>query len=155
MAEAPNIKQLDGRYFGRDVLGFMRTFLGLKTPDLRVGDGGSERAVLGANSVQNAATGSTATTLVGSGTINITSTAAKDFSCSGPQPGQPLTIAYTGGTTLACTVTFTAGTIQTTVGSSANKVSMDNPGNVLELRGLTTALWALISKSTASVLSTA
>lgn len=150
----PNLKQLDGRYFGRDVNDYMRAFTGFKTPDLKVGAEGSEVSVLG--TLQTQLTASTATQITAGGVTVITATAAKDYGMAGPVPGTGIkTIAYNGGTTLAVTVTLAAGTIRTTTGSSCNKISMDNPGNMINLIAASTAEYLLLNKSTATVLSTA
>lgn len=150
------LRSLDGRYFGRDALGYHVAFTGLKAPDIKVGASGSELSVLGANSVQTMLTASTATQIKPAGTVILAATAAKDFGMAAPVPGSgPIWIIGNGGTTLAQTITLAAGTIQTTAGSTCNKISMDNDGDVIGLIPLTTAEFGLLSKSTATVLSTA
>lgn len=150
------LKGLDGRYFGRDVSGYHVALTGYKAPVLLVGASGSELPVLGSDSQQIMATGSTATQIRASGSAVITATAAKDFGMAAPVLGTGIkTIIYNGGTTLICTVTLAAGTIRTTTGSSCNKISMDNPGNYINLLPASTSEYVLLNKSTATVLSTA
>lgn len=151
---ADNLKSLDGRYFGRDELGYHRALTGYKTPELKVGASGSEVSVLGV--LQTLVTGSTATQITAGGVTVITATAAKDFGMAAPVPGTGIkTLAYNGGTTLAVTASLAAGTIRTTTGSSCNKISMDCPGNMITLIAVSTAEYLLLNKSTATVLSTA
>jgi hypothetical protein len=150
----PNLKSLDGRYFGRDVNDYMRAFTGFKTPDLKVGAEGSEVSVLGV--LQTQVTASTATQITAGGATVITATAAKDFGMAAPVPGLGIkTLTYNGGTTLAATVTLAAGTIRTTTGSSCNKINFDNPGQHINLVAVSTAEYLMLTKSTACTLTTA
>lgn len=153
---AENLRSLDGRYFGRDSDGFHRAFTGLKCPDFRVGASGSELPIFGSNAVQSMTVNTTATQIKPAGQVTFSSSLAKTYSMAGPVPGAgKVTLFNIGGTTLAQAIQLAAGTIQTTVGSSANVITFDNAGDVCELVNLTTALFGLLSKSTACTLSTA
>src|SRR5688572_16055973 len=113
------LKSIDGRFFGRDSDGFHRAFNGLKAPELKIGVAGSEVSIYG-GSAQAALAATTGTTLTAGGTITLNSSIAKTYTLGAPQVNVPVRIYSVASTTQTVNVT---GTIQTTVGSTANVIT--------------------------------
>ncbi len=153
---AGNLKSLDGLFFGRDPLGFMRAKIGFKAPALSIGAAGSEVAVdvEGMTSITAMTTASTGD--ITSRGITTLSSAAKDYTIGNPVVGVRKTLTTVTTSTLARTVTrnSTAFYFQSTDGSTMVKASFASGGGVLELIGLSTALYGVIGRlSTDTVLS--
>jgi len=96
---------------------------------------------------------STAANLARSGVSTLGATAAKDYTMDAPKPGLRKTLVSTNGTTQ--TVTASGATFLTTAGSTPNKVSMESTGAILELIGLRTDLWGVLSKIGTTTFTTA
>lgn len=93
-----------------------------------------------------------ASTLANTGISLLPSTGAVDYTLVAPFVGAVKHIMVTGGSTLIKSVTSNGATM----GSTANnKASIDLIGASLHLVGVSTSLWAIVSKSTAVTMSTA
>jgi hypothetical protein len=90
-------------------------------------------------------TASTASTLPGSGTVQITSTAAQAYALPAPIPGQRLTIIKTSSSTAVQTVSSTLGGTAATIGLAGVTITWTAADQSLVLEGVTSTRWQTIS----------
>ena len=142
------LTSIHGHKVGLDVDGYLTTPVGIKSPKYFIGASGSE---IDENLVTTASTG---TTITAGGVAQITSSTSGSYTLAAPVVGTFKTLVTTSSSTLDRLVTLASGNFLTTASATMVSITFKEPGNSVQLVGLTTALYAVLGTvglSTATV----
>ena len=117
----------------------------------RFGLGEHDQVVSGDQNVQAA---STSANLAPVGVHTLTSTSAVTYTLDAPAPGNEVILSYTSTGTVANYVTLDSGNFLSTAGSSATTILFSAQGQHAHLRGVSTALWQVLSHTSSAALTT-
>jgi hypothetical protein len=120
--------------------------LGLDTDEFLVGSKGPRVPVAEATS------DTTGTALPNHGIVSVVTTTDDTWTLNAPTPGCRVNLQTGSSSTGSHIITLTNATVMTTIGAQGNLVTLTGPGACVALAGLTTARWALVSKTASTAL---
>lgn len=127
------ITSLFGRRVGLDVNGAL------------IGVAGMRQHVIAATS------DTTGTALPNNGFVSVDSSTDNTWTLTAPVPGCQVTLFCSSTSTGTRTITPTNATVNSTLGTLGTTISLTGGGAFISLVGLTTGLWAQVSRSSSAV----
>jgi len=97
--------------------------------------------------VTNATSSTTATTLPNYGYNSVVTTAGDTWTLQSPKVGVKVWIGTASASTKTHTITPTGATVYSTNGIASSSIVLHGPGAFIELVGLTTSKWGIVSKT--------
>lgn len=148
-----------GRKLGVDPSGYIRGEKGIKVPAVYFGTEGSEVAQFGSTAVQSVLTsGTTGTQITAAGVTVLSASSALTWTLAPPVPSARKTIVVqstaASGTLTVRLSTALGGNFLSTLGSSFQAIPLLSAGCHVNLVGVSTAYWMVVSNTASAAMTT-